>query len=151
MGGLSRFGELLTRRIALALALASTAFFGWLVQPNAAVIHYTLTNATATFNEIPTPPPPPPVVVTINGSFDFDPVTQIQSNVILDVTGDLNPGHYAAVFPRASPGITCQVCEIFSGFPPETNKVEDFTVTITIRFAQPLDGKSTVDPISKVL
>jgi hypothetical protein len=32
---------------------AATALFGWLVQPNAAVIHYTITNATATFDEIP--------------------------------------------------------------------------------------------------
>jgi hypothetical protein len=131
---------------------AATALFGWLVQPNAAVIHYTITNATATFDEIPDSPPMPPVVDTINGSFDFDAATRTQSNVILSLTGGVDPGDYAAVFPRsASSSSTCVVCQIFAGRQPDTPMVPTSNETVTVRFAQPLDGMSTVDPVSKVL
>src|SRR6478735_12778060 len=98
--GLSTFRKPPTRRVAPALAAAATALFGWLSQPNAEVIQYTIAGAVATFRQIPSPPPTPPVDVTINGSFDIDPATQIQSNVRLSVTGGLMPGDYVALFPR---------------------------------------------------
>ena len=92
-----------TRRIALALTAAATALFGWLSQPNAAVIHYTIgddaVGAGATFTQIPSPPPTT-ATIRIKGSFDYDAETHIQTNVRLQVTGRLGAGDYAAVFPR---------------------------------------------------
>jgi hypothetical protein len=149
---LSTFRKLLTRRIALALAAASTVLFGWVGQPNAAAVHYTV-KGSAVFNEGSIPDPPPEsAFVTITGSFDFDAATQTQSNVILNVEGDLDPGLYAAVFPRNADHMSgsCELCDILSGRPPETNKVQVFTETITITFAQPLGDPSVVDPITRV-
>ena len=101
---LSTFRRPPTRRIALALAAAATALFGWLSQPNAKVITYSIggDGAFATFSQIPSPPPTT-ATVRIEGSFEFDAETRTQSNVRLRVFGDLGAGDWAAVFPREAP------------------------------------------------
>jgi hypothetical protein len=132
---LSAFRRPPIRRIALALAAA--VLFGWPGKPNAAAIHYTFTNATATFSTIPNPPPTPPVVDTITGSFDFDAATLTESNVILILTDGVDPGGYATVLPTHTDGSTINASV--------------FGVAVSVQFTQPLDGTSTVDPISKVL
>ena len=140
-----------TRRIASALAAATTALFGWLSQPNAEVIHYRIAGARASFSQIPDPPPLA-AVITIEGYFDFDAATQIQTNVRLRVTGNLQPGDYASVLPRKAVSLpsSCALCDITAGRPPEGGTVQKFAEEITISFAQPLDGTSTFIPIRKV-
>ena len=146
--GLIAFRKPPTTRIAPALAAAATTLFGWLGQPSAEVIHYTIADAVAAFSQIPG------ALVRIEGSFDFDPATQIQSNVRLSVTGSLMPGDYAALFPRKAANLpsSCKLCDIFSGYPAETGgAVRDFRDIVTISFTQPLDGTSAFVPIRKVL
>jgi hypothetical protein len=124
------------------LAAAATALFGWLGQPNAAVIPYTITNATATFSTIPNPPPNPGVVDTIAGSFGFDAATSTESNVALILTGGLDAGRYATVLPS----VTQNNSTIDASVTPSAG----FEVDVTVVFEEPLDGTSTVDPISRV-
>lgn len=147
---MSTFRKLLTRRIALALAAASTVLFGWVGQPNATVVHYTIAGG-AVFDHIPNPPPTH-LTGSFSGSFDFDAATDTQSNVILDVKG-LDPGLYAAVFPRSGVHLpsSCALCDILSGRPPKTDTMHSFTEEIIIVFAQPLGNPLIVDPITRVV
>lgn len=136
------------RRTALALAMASTALLGSASQSDASVIHYTI-KGSAFWDRIPGLLPGATALDTFTGSFEFDPTTQTQTNVIINVDGDLDPGLYAAAFPRSgSLPSACASCGILAGQPPETNTVVVFTETINITFARPLGN--VTDPIMKV-
>ncbi|MFO1040125.1 MAG: hypothetical protein U1E45_25050, partial [Geminicoccaceae bacterium] len=99
------------------------------------------------FTQVPDAP------VHIDGSFNYDAETHIQSNVRLRVTGRLGGGDYAAVFPRERfKQSACEDCVIFTGRPAETGGVvQRFTETITIHFSFPLNGKVGNNSIEKVI
>lgn len=114
--------------------LAATALLVGIGSASATPVDFTLTDASANFNDIAT---------VFTGTFSFDPITETASNVAI-MAMPTNPSNPFIVSSYTATG---NLCNIFSGnnFLCVTNAAD--TASLAFQFNAPLDGIVVPDPI----